>query len=108
MSDTDTIDTPWCPCQEERFEERGPDVPREDMPYLDCMDYLKEVHTRHYYKRKRKEARDPNDLSRVPKGPKTPRTYRGIKIIDENFPEADYVCPCCEQGYIEEVTRRKV
>jgi len=104
---TETIDTPWCPCQEARFEAQYPDVPRSDMIYLDGIDTLEAVHSSHYYERKRNEARDPNDLSRVPKGPKTPRTRRDTKIISENFPDVDYVCPCCEQGYVEETEIRE-
>jgi hypothetical protein len=103
-----TLDTPWCPCQEEMFEALYPDLPKEDMPYVDEMIYLAEVHTRHYYERKREQNRDPQSISRVPPGPSTPRTRRGTKIIDANFPEADYVCPTCEQGYVEECTVRKV
>jgi len=104
----DVIDTPWCPCQEERFEHQYPDVPRDDMPYVDGVDYLERVHTEYYYERKREENSNPQSVSRVPVGPKAPHTRRGTKIIDANFPDADFVCPCCEQEYVEEVTIRKV
>jgi len=51
------IETPWCPCQEERFEAQYPNVPREDMPYVDGVDRLERVKSRHYYKDKREKAR---------------------------------------------------
>lgn len=107
MSEPEIIDTPWCPCQEERFEAAYPDLPESDMPYVDEVDYLEEVHSRHYYERKREQNRDPTDLSRFPTGPRAPQTRRGTKIIEKNFPDADYVCPCCEQEYVEEITIRK-
>lgn len=101
------LDTPWCPCQEARFEAQYPNVPREDMAYVDGVDYLERVHTKHYYKRKRQENNDPNDLWSG-QHPQAPTTRRGTKIIDANFPDADFVCPCCEQGYVEEVAIRPV
>lgn len=104
----DTIDTPWCPCQEERFEAQYPDLPKDDMPYVDEVDYLVEVKSRFHYEHEREKNRDPNDLSRSGTHPQTPYTYRGEKIIDENFPDADLVCPMCEQGYEIERTVRKV
>lgn len=102
------IDTPWCPCQEELFGALYPDLPEEDMPYVDEVAFLEEVHTEHYYERKREQNRDSQSLSRVPPGPSTPRTRRGVKIIDANFPDADLVCPHCEQGFVREVTVRKL
>jgi hypothetical protein len=95
------LDTSWCPCQEDRFADTN--IEEHDLPYV--VDHLQEVKTSFYYEQKRKENRDPNDLSLSPPSPSTPRTRRGTKIVEENFPDADLVCPCCEAGYVEEVER---
>lgn len=103
----DIIETAWCPCQEVEFAVRHPNIPPRDMPYIDSIDRLERVHTKSYWERERSKASSSNGLSRVPAGPATPRTRRGVKIIDDNFPEADFVCPCCEQTFVEETTVRK-
>ena len=81
------VKTPWCPCQEELFEEQYPARKRKDMAYLDGVNLLERVGTS-------------EDLS-------VPYTRRGTKIIDENFPEASMVCPSCEQEFVEERIVRK-
>lgn len=110
MSD-DELETPWCPCQEERLEERYPDCPRRDWPYLDggdALDYLQRVKPHTYYEQKREQARREAPPFATNCGPKTPRTRRGKKIIKENFPDADFVCPCCEKEFEEIVTIREI
>lgn len=104
------LDKPWCPCQEERFEAQYPNCEKSDMPYVDGVDYLAEVKSAYYWKHKRQEAAKERPAFSFESGPHAPRTRRGEKIIEENFPDADLVCPCCEQEYVEEVTRtvRKV
>jgi len=80
------LTTGYCPCQEERFES-----------YVKWQaDYLKQVHTRDWHK-----ERGDNGAFATPK---IPRTRRGIEILYSNFPEADLVCPWCEQEYVKEVT----
>ena len=101
---SEELDTPWCPCQEERFEAQYPNCDKSDMPYVDGVDRLERVKSHHYYERKRKQARKDAPAFATGVGPSTPHTRRGEKIIDENFPEADFVCPCCEQEYVETVT----
>lgn len=104
----DVIDTPWCPCQEERFAVQYPDFEPDDMPYVDGIDRLERVKSSYYYERKRKEARkEASDFS-FGVGPSTPTTRRGRRIIEENFPDADFVCPCCEQEYKETIKITKV
>lgn len=101
------LDKPWCPCQVERFEAQHPDLPESDMPYVDEVDYLEAVKSASYWKHKREEAsKERPDFSFS--GPSVPTTRRGEKILSENFPDADYVCPCCEQEYVEETTIRQV
>lgn len=98
------LDKPWCPCQEDRFEAQYPNCDKSDMPYVDGVDYLERVKSHHYYERKREQNHDQHDLSLSPTSPQTPQTRRGREIIDSNFPDADFVCPCCEAEYVEETT----
>lgn len=101
------LDTAWCPCQEERFEAQYPNCDKSDMPYVDGVDYLERVKTAWYWKQKREQASKERPDFSFRSGPSAPQTRRGEKIIEENFPEADFVCPCCEAEYVEEVTIRK-
>jgi len=98
---TEYGDISWCPCQRERF----PDIPERDLQYV--VDYLQEVKSHHYYRQKRSQNRT-SDLGMTPTQPTTPRTRRGVKIIDDNFPDADLVCPWCEKEYVEEITRNVI
>jgi hypothetical protein len=91
------IDTPWCPCQEDKFSEYSED----DMPFV--ADYLEPVKSHHYWKRKRQKARKNGTSFTMGVSPSTPKTRRGVKIIEKNFPDADLVCPCCGQEYEKEV-----
>lgn len=102
------LDKPWCPCQEERFEAQYPNCNKNDMPYVDGVDRLERVNSIHHWKHKRQEARKKSSDFAFSAGPRTPQTRRGIKIIEENFPDADFVCPCCEQEYVEEIAVRKL
>jgi len=101
----ETINTSWCPCQEERFAVQYPDCEPRDMPYVDGIDRLERVKSSYYYERKRKKARkQASDFAFHTDAPSIPTTRRGEKIIDKNFPEADFVCPCCEKKYVETTT----
>lgn len=92
------LETSYCPCQEEEYA----DYDEGDLPFV--ADHVVEVHTRRYYKKKQEEAKDGHFA--VFTGPSIPKTRRGIAIVDENFPDADLVCPTCEQEYVREVAVR--
>lgn len=95
------LETAWCPCQEARFDHYYPDHERSDMPYVDEVDFIERVHSQHYWDQQTSDRA-------FSSGPSAPTTRRGVAIVDSNFPEADFVCPCCEKEYVEEVTIRPV
>ena len=82
------VETPWCPCQEELFEEEYPALERK-MSYLGGVTLLERVHS--------------GRVCDIP----TNYTRRGNKITEENFPEKSFVCPSCEQVFDEEQIVRK-
>jgi len=98
----DTLDTQWCPCQESRFKHYHPELPTSDIPFVNDTDMLEEVKSAWYWSEK---VDQPSGFT---PGPQMPETRRGTPIIDEHFPEADYVCPCCEQAYAVERTIKPI